>query len=163
MSMSESLEQAMNEQIRLEFASMYVYLQMAAHLDSENLAGFAHWMRLQAEEERSHAMKIFDYVLDRGNEVALRPLDAPKVDTSSPLAVFEQALAHEREVTGAIHALYRQATDESDYASFPLLQWFVEEQIEEESTVSTIVDRLRMAGGDATAVLLLDQELGSRS
>jgi ferritin len=163
MALSDELDEAFNDQIRLEFESMYVYLQMAAHFETVDLVGFASWMRLQAEEERAHAMKFFDFVIDRGSEVRLRALDAPKIDTSSPLAVVEQALEHEKTVTASIHRLYQLADGESDYASFPLLQWFISEQVEEEATVSHIVERVRRAGDDQSAILLLDNELGART
>jgi ferritin len=163
MALSEELDEAFNDQIRLEFESMYVYLQMAAHFETVDLVGFASWMRLQAEEERAHAMKFFDFVIDRGSEVRLRALDAPKIDASSPLAVVEQALEHEKAVTASIHRLYQLADGESDYASFPLLQWFISEQVEEEATVSHIVERVRRAGDDQSAILLLDNELGART
>lgn len=162
MAMNDELAQAYNDQINLEFESMYVYLQMAAHLDGQNLPGLARWMRVQAGEERQHAMRFFDFLLDRGVDITLQQIAAPEVDTSSTVAVFEQALAHEQKVSASIDALYRRATELADYASFPILQWFVDEQVEEESTVGQIVERLRMAGGDPSALLLLDSELGSR-
>ncbi len=162
MALSEKLTEAFNDQLGLEFEAMYVYLQMAAHFDAADLPGFARWMRLQAEEERDHAMRVFEFILDRGNEVQLRQLPAPSVETSSPLATFQQALEHEQRVTRAIHELYTAAIEEEDYASYPLLQWFVDEQTEEEATVGQIVRRLRRAGDDPSALLLLDQELGGR-
>lgn len=163
MALSDTLATSFNDQIRLEFESMYVYLQMTAHFEAENLTGFASWMRGQADEERLHAMKFFDFVLDRGNSVDLRAIDAPTVGGSSPLAVVEQALEHEQQVTAAIHDLYGQAVSESDYASYPLLQWFISEQIEEEATVSQIVERVRRAAEDPSALLIIDQELGARA
>jgi ferritin len=163
MPLSEDLAEAFNDQLGLEFEAMYVYLQMAAHFDASDLPGFARWMRLQADEERGHAMRLFDFILDRGSDVELRPLSSPKVDTSSPLATFRQALEHEQRVTRAIHDLYAAATAADDYASYPLLQWFIEEQTEEEATLGQIVQRLAMAGEDPSALLLLDQELGGRT
>lgn len=163
MSMDADLARAFNGQVNLEFESMYVYLQMAAHFECEDLPGFARWMRLQADEEREHAMRFFDFLLDRGVAVALQEIAAPEVDTSSPKAIFEQALEHERTVTSAIHDLYRRATDASDFASYPILQRFVDEQVEEEATVGQIVRRLAIAGDDASALLLLDSELGART
>lgn len=160
--MSSDLQDAFNDQITLEFASLYAYLQMAAFLEDANLPGFANWMRQQAEEERVHAMKFFDFVLDRGNQVELRVIDAPSADFTSPLSAFEASLAHEQKVTKAIHALYEQATEERDYESLPLLHWFIDEQVEEEATVSELIEQVAMAGDNGAALLLLDRELGTR-
>lgn len=160
--MSAKLQDKYNDQITLEFASSYAYLQMAAFFDDANLPGFANWMRQQAEEERVHAMKFFDFVLDRGNQVELRTIAAPSADYTSPLSVFEASLAHERTVTRSIHDLYAEATDEKDYESLPLLHWFINEQVEEEATVSELIEQIAMAGENGAALLLLDRELGTR-
>ena len=124
--------------------------------------GFANWMRQQAEEERTHAMKFFDFVLDRGNQVELRSVPAPSADYTSPLSVFEASLAHEQKVTRSIHDLYAKATDNKDYESLPLLHWFIDEQVEEEATVSELIEQIAMAGDNGAALLLLDRELGTR-
>ena len=160
--MSPKLQDAYNDQITLEFASSYAYLQMAAFLDDANLPGFANWMRQQAEEERVHAMKFFDFVLDRGNQVELRSIPAPSSDYTSPLSAFEASLAHEQKVTASIHELYGQATNEKDFESLPLLHWFITEQVEEEATVSELIEQIAMAGDNGAALLLLDRELGTR-
>lgn len=160
--MSPKLQDAYNDQITLEFASSYAYLQMAAFLDDANLPGFANWMRQQAEEERVHAMKFFDFVLDRGNQIELRSIPAPSSDYTSPLSAFEASLAHEQKVTASIHDLYSQANDESDFESLPLLHWFITEQVEEEATVSELIEQIAMAGDNGAALLLLDRELGTR-
>lgn len=160
--MSADLLDAYNEQITLEFASSYAYLQMAAYFDDANLPGFANWMREQAEEERTHAMKFFDFVLERGNQVELRAIPAPSGDFTSPLSVFEASLAHEQKVTRSIHDLYSRATEDKDYESLPLLHWFIDEQVEEESTVSELIEQVAMAGDNGAALLLLDRELGTR-
>lgn len=162
MAMSPKLQDAYNDQITLEFASSYAYLQMAAFLDDANLPGFANWMRQQAEEERVHAMKFFDFVLDRGNQVELRSIPAPSSDYTSPLSAFEASLAHEQKVTASIHELYGQATNEKDFESLPLLHWFITEQVEEEATVSELIEQIAMAGDNGAALLLLDRELGTR-
>ncbi len=162
MAMTAELQDAYNDQITLEFTSSYAYLQMAAFLDDSNLPGFANWMRQQAEEERAHAMKFFDFVLDRGNQVELRLIPAPSVDYTSPLSVFEASLVHEQKVTASIHDLYAQATEAKDYESLPLLHWFIDEQVEEESTVSELIEQIAMAGDNGAALLLLDRELGTR-
>lgn len=160
--MSPALQDAYNDQITLEFASSYAYLQMAAFFDDANLPGFANWMRRQADEERIHAMKFFRFVLDRGSRVELRAIPAPSVDYTSPLSVFEASLNHEQTVTRAIHDLYSRATEEKDYESLPLLHWFIDEQVEEEATVSELIEQIAMAGDNGAALLLLDRELGTR-
>ncbi len=163
MKMPDSLAGQFNQQITLELASSLAYLQMAAFLEARSLKGMAAWMRIQAEEERVHALKFFDYVLDRGNDVHIGGTDAPSMDFEKPVDVFRAALAQEEHVSAAIKDLYRAATDEADASSFPLLQWFLEEQVEEEATVSEIVDQLEMIGDDGGALLLLDRELGGRT
>ena len=160
--MSPDLQDAYNDQITLEFESSYAYLQMAAFFEEANLPGFANWMRQQAEEERVHAMKFFDFVLDRGNSVELRTITAPSADFTSPLSVFESSLAHEQKVTRSIHDLYSKATEAKDYESLPILHWFIDEQVEEEATVSELIEQISMAGDNGAALLLLDRELGTR-
>jgi ferritin len=163
MQMPSDLEAAFNDQITLELASSIAYLQMAAYLESQSLTGMASWMRIQSDEERAHAIKFFDFVLDRGNTVAIGEIQAPEAETASPVDAFRQALDQERHVSESIRQLYRKATDTLDAASFPLLQWFLQEQVEEEATVSEIIDRLELAGSDGTALLQLDRELGDRA
>lgn len=163
MKMPDSLAGQFNQQITLELASSLAYLQMAAFFESRSLKGMAAWMRIQSEEERLHALKFFDYVLDRGNDVQIGGTDAPSMAFEKPVDVFRAALAQEEHVSAAIKGLYRAATDEADASSFPLLQWFLEEQVEEEATVSEIVDQLEMIGDDGGALLLLDRELGGRT
>ncbi|HEU5314531.1 MAG TPA: ferritin [Chloroflexota bacterium] len=158
--------EALNDQLQLEFASAYLYLGMAAHFAAASLPGFAHWMRLQHEEEELHALKFFDYITQRGGRVALRAIEAPPSEPGeygSPLEVFERSLEHERLVTERIHGLYARAQEARDYPTLTFLQWFVTEQVEEESTVQEIVDRLRLAGGNSTALLFLDRELAGRA
>lgn len=162
MKLSDTLCDAYNTQIQLEFESAFVYLQMAADFEHRNMTGFASWMRTQAGEEQTHAMKFLDFVLDRGGAVQLRGVPASPVTPATPLEAFEVALRHEQRVSKAISDLYAAAFKEQDFASLPLLQWFVNEQIEEESTVSKIVERLRMVGDDGTGLLFLDRELGQR-
>jgi ferritin len=160
--MDYELQQAFNDQIRLEFASAYAYLQMAAWCDAADLKGFAAWMRAQWAEENAHAMKFIDYVLDRDGEVVLQGLEAPNADFASTLDLMEHALAHEQRVTAAIGALYASATRAGDFVSLPLLQWFLNEQVEEEASVRQIAAELRMIGDDSSALLLLDREMPSR-
>ena len=152
----------MNEQVKHELFSAYLYLSMAAHFDAANLNGFASWMRIQAGEEQEHAMKFFDHILDRGGKVELKAIDGPQVDFGTPLAVFEKVLAHEQQVTALIHKLYALAIKEADYASQIFLTWFVTEQVEEEKNASTIVETLKLIGDKSNAIYQLDHQLGKR-
>lgn len=160
--MSQELERAFNEQIDVELSSSLAYLQMSAYFADRNLNGMSSWMRAQADEERDHALRFLDFVLNRGNSVRLGAVEAPTADFDSAQAVFEAALEQEREVTKAIHELYRLATSEGDLGSVPFLQSFIEEQNEEEAMVETILERVSLAGGNAGAILILDSELGGR-
>jgi ferritin len=159
----DDLARAFNDQITMELASSIAYLQMAAHLDHENLVGMAQWMRMQSEEEKEHAHRFMKFVLDRGNPVRLEAIAAPKSDFESVESVFATSLAQEQAVTLAIHDIYRMASEQGDLASFPFLQTFIEEQNEEEAMVETILERVRLAGGESSAILILDRELGGRS
>jgi ferritin len=161
--LSDKLQKALNEQINSELFAAYQYLAMAEYFHAQNLDGFAHWMRLQREEEIAHAMKIFDFVLDRDGRVKLGAIAAPAAKFSSPRDVAKKALAHERKVTGQINALLEAAKKEKDYPTEALLQWFVIEQVEEEASALKIVERLEMAGDDSAALLMLDREMGSRT
>lgn len=161
--LSKGVEEAINNQIHHEFHSAYIYLSMSAYMEAANFPGFANWMRQQAKEEVNHAMKLFDYVNDRNGRVILKTLEQPPTDFKSVLATFEQAFEHEKKVTQMIHNLYELATRENDYATQVALQWFITEQVEEEATAMSVVDRLKIAGNDGAGLLLLDRELGSRS
>ncbi len=160
--LSQSFQEALNEHLKQEWYSSYLYLSMAAYCESINFPGFAHWMRLQADEEREHAMSFYRFILDRGGRVRLLAIPQPPTDFASPAAVFEQALAHEQEVTTMIDQLYSRATAEQDHASQVFLQDFVREQVEEEKTASEIVETLRMIGDNNVALLMLDRELARR-
>ena len=135
---------------------------MAAYCESANLPGFASWMRAQAREETEHAMKFYDFILDRNGRVVLRGIEGPVVEFGSPLEVFERALAHEQKVTAMINDLYGLAVRENDYASQAFLQWFVTEQVEEEKNTGDVVETLKMIGDKSEALFLLDRELGQR-
>lgn len=163
MKLSETLQAAFNRQILMEFESVYAYLQMSADLEKENWSGFARWMHVQSQEEWVHATKFTDFVLQRGGAVRLEALAAPLTGFASPLEAFEAALGHERRVSASIHALYGQAMAENDFSSLPLLQWFVNEQVEEEDSVNRIVERMRKVGSDNTGLLILDSGISSRS
>jgi ferritin len=160
--LAKAVQDAMNEQIKTEFYSAYQYLSMAAYCESVNLPGFAHWMRIQAREEVQHAMKFYDFILDRGGRVLLQAINQPVIEFGSPLEVFEQALENEQEVTATINDLYGLAVEENDYASQAFLQWFVTEQVEEEKNAGDVVETLKMVGHGSEALFLLDRELASR-
>ena len=160
--LGKAVEEAMNEQIKNELFSAYQYLSMAAYCESENLPGFAQWMRAQSREETGHAMKFYDFILERNGRVVLRAIDGPVVEFGSPLEVFEQALEHEKKVTAMINDLYGLAVRENDYASQTFLQWFVTEQVEEEKNAGDVVETLKMVGDKSEALFLLDRELGQR-
>ena len=160
--LGKAVEEAMNEQIKNELFSAYQYLSMAAYCESENFPGFAQWMRAQSQEETEHAMKFYDFILERNGRVVLQGIDGPLVEFGSPLEVFEQALEHERRVTAMINDLYGLAVGENDYASQTFLQWFVTEQVEEEKNAGDVVETLKMVGDRSEALFLLDRELGQR-
>ena len=161
--MNQDVLQGINKQINREFYAAYLYLAMSAHFETRSLEGFAGWMLAQAREEKNHAMRLYDHLVERGVQVELGPIDAPGTDFGSPLEIFEAALEHERRVTEWIHELYDAAVDAHDHAAQLVLEWFVTEQVEEEDSVGTIVDQLRMAGDNQAAILMLDRELGARA
>ena len=160
--LSKKLLKEINEQINKELYSAYLYLAMAAHFENASLPGFAHWMRKQAEEETEHAMKFFDYVVDRGGKVQLEAIEKPPTEFENPTAVAEQVLEHERFVTSRINLLYSIAVEDKDFASQSFLNWFVDEQVEEEKNVSAIVDSLKMTGEKGNSLFMLDQHLAKR-
>jgi ferritin len=159
----KAMQEAMNEQINKEFFSSYLYLSMAAYFEDKNLTGFAHWMRLQADEEREHAMKFYNYILDAGGRVYLKAIDAPETDWKSNLQVAEQVAEHEGKVTASIHDLYALALEEKDYAAQVMLHWFISEQVEEEKNAAELVAKLKLIEERGTAVLMLDHRLAKRS
>ena len=163
MKMSEKLAEAFSEQVTLELSSSVAYLQMSAWFDSIDLPGMASWMRTQSEEERLHALRFMDFVLDRGNKLVIGERAKPKSEFDSPKGVFEAALAQEQLTTNSIRNLYLRASDEKDVESYPLLDWFLTEQVEEESTVQKILGQLGHAGRDGSALLMLDREMGART
>jgi len=161
--MNDRIQAGFNDQINEELFSSYVYLGMTAHFEAMNLEGFATWMRLQAQEELVHAMRLFDHINRRGGRVVLESIGKPPSEFGTPLQVFEKALAHEQHITGCIHKLYKVALDEGDYPAQMELQWFIDEQVEEEENAGRVVDQLKLAGDDKVALLMLDRELGQRS
>jgi ferritin len=161
--LSPKIQDALNSQINAELYSSYLYLSMSAYCDSQNLAGMANWMRIQAQEEHGHAMKFFDFVNERDGRVVLTQIEAPKTEWTSPLNVFEETLAHEQKVTGLINGLVDLSLEEKDHASNTFLQWFVTEQVEEEATAKSILDKLKLIGDNPVALYMLDGELGQRT
>ncbi len=160
--MGKSMEQALNGQINHEIYSFYLYLAMAAYLEGLNFKGMAKWMRVQANEEMGHAMRIFDFLHERGASVTLLAIDQPQTKWGSIPAAFKAAAAHERSITKKIHALVDKAAAEKDHATTNFLQWFVKEQVEEEATLVPIVARLDAIGDHVGALYFLDHELGKR-
>ena len=159
----KAMQDATNEQINKELYSAYLYLSMAAYFEGKNLPGFAHWMRLQADEEREHAMKFYDFILERGGQVLLKAIAAPTAEWKSNLEVAEEVAAHEAKVTASIHELYELALKEKDYAAQVMLQWFITEQVEEEKNAAELVAKLKMIEERGTAVLMLDHRLEKRN
>ena len=157
-----SVEQAINEQIQAEFDSAYLYLAMSAKFNEMGLGGFAHWLRLQWEEETAHALKFYDFLLSRDGKIELGPLKKPEVSFDTPLEAFEQVLAHEQYITGRINELYSLAEEHRDYPLRTLLHWFIDEQVEEEDSARAVIDTLRLIGDSGSNLFLLDRELGAR-
>lgn len=162
MALTKELEDALNAQVTLELESAHQYLALSAWLEGEGLPGMAHWMRLQSGEENEHAMKFFEFLVDRNASVKLGPLPAPRTEFASVVDVFRASLSAEQRVTAAINGIYAIAVDTRDFASYPLLDWFVNEQVEEEATVQQIIDDLERIEGNGHALLMLDRELGGR-
>lgn len=157
------LLEKLNQQIANELHASHLYLAMAAYFDAQDYPGMAAWMRVHAEEEREHAMKFYQHIDHRGGQVELHAIEKPPAKFKGPSDVFEQALKHEREVTKQIHELYEAARDEKDYALQVFLNWFVEEQAEEEDLFATTLAKVKRVESEATGLMLMDQELGSRT
>jgi ferritin len=154
---------ALNEQIKHELQSAYAYLKMSAECATARLKGSAHWLRRQWEEELGHAMKLLEYVIERGSKVDLKSIEEPRFEFKSLTDVFEQVLRNEQKVTADINALYEQSVRERDYAAQAFLQWFVTEQVEEENNAQEILDTLRVVGDRGTALLMVDRQLAQRT
>jgi len=160
--LSERMQEALNRQVNAEFYASYLYLSMSTYFEEKNLPGFANWMRVQAQEEVTHAMRIYNHIVERGGRVKLAAIDAPPTEWDSPLDAFRAAYGHERKVTGMINDLVDMAVEEKDHASNAMLQWFVTEQVEEEQQTNGYVRMLELAGESPHALLMLDRELGAR-
>jgi len=159
---SEKIQDAFNKQINAETFSAYLYLSMAAYFDEMNLGGFSTWMKCQAQEEMVHAMKFYDFIIERGGRVKLTAIGAPEISWASPLAAFEAAYSHEQLVSSLINNLVDLAIEERDHASKPFLDWFVTEQVEEEATADGVVQQLKLIEGAPQGLFMLDRELGQR-
>jgi ferritin len=158
----QRMQSAMNEQIQHELSSAYLYLAMAADLHAKSLDGMAQWMKVQAQEELVHAMRFYDHIVSRNGRVELKELPKPAGEWASPLAAFQAAYEHEQFITGRIDELVKLAREENDNAGWTMLQWFVTEQIEEESSTSKVVDMLSLIGDSGHGLLMADRELGTR-
>lgn len=158
----ENIQNELNKQINAEMYSAYLYLSMSAFFESIDLKGFANWLQVQAQEEMTHAMKFYNYVFERGGRVILSAIDAPPKQWASPLEVFEHTLQHEQKVTGLINSLVDLSADEKDHATYNFLQWFVAEQVEEESSANEMVQKLKLVAGEKGGLFMLDKDLGQR-
>jgi ferritin len=159
----KNIQDEINEQITREIYSSILYLSMAGYFTAKNLTGFANWMRIQAKEEMDHAMKMFDYVLDRGGETKINTIEAPPENWDSPLAIIEATYEHEKKVTEYINHLAELAINERDHATNNLMQWFVDEQVEEEASVDEILSRMKMMEGFPGGLIMIDTELAKRT
>jgi ferritin len=160
--MDEKMIDALNSQLNAELYSSYLYLSMGTYFESMDMSGFSNWMRVQAQEELSHAMKIHDYVIQRGDRVILTRIDSPPTEWESPVDAFEHVYAHEQKVTALINQLVNLAISLGDHATNNFLQWFVAEQVEEEESSSGVLKKVRMANESSSGILMLDNELAQR-
>ncbi len=160
--LSKKIEQAINKQINAELASAYLYLGMSAYFNEVSLVGFANWMRAQYDEELFHAMKMYDYVLERGGNISLDTVQAPPQAWNNIIEVFEAVLAHEQKITQSINRLVTLAMSEQDHATVNFLQWFVDEQVEEEASVSELLAQIKLVGGQGSGLFMLDREAAQR-
>ncbi len=160
--LTEKMQAALNHQIKEELESGYVYLAMSAESDRLGLPGFANWFKTQYGEELAHADRFFSYVLERNGEVELHPLARPEVGGETPLSLFEKALAHEQHITSCIFKLKDLAREESDHATDVFLEWFVNEQVEEEASTNEVLDQLRLVDGSPNGLFMIDRELAGR-
>ena len=162
--LGKKMQDLMNNQIQAEIYSANMYLAMSVYCEAQNFKGAGNWLKIQYNEEISHAMKFVNYILERGGEVEIKAIDAPPVKYGSLLKVFEEVLAHEKKVTALIHNLYEVALKEKDYAAQVFLQWFIEEQVEEEANASEILGKLEMVGEkNINGVMYVDKELARRA
>lgn len=162
MVIKEKIQDAVNRQINREIYSAYLYLSMQSYFESVSLKGFANWMKIQVQEEWSHAMKLYDYLFQRGGRVILQPIEVPPSEWSSPLDVFEKTYEHEQAVTSLINDLVELSDSEKDHATYNMLQWFVSEQVEEEDNVSNLIEKIKLMKDAPGGLFMLDKELATR-
>ncbi len=160
--MNKKIEQAINDQIREELYSSYLYLSIAAYCESLSFKGFANWFTVQAKEELDHAMGFYNYVHERGGKVVLQAIDQPPADFKGHLHVFEESLKHEQHITERINGLFKLATEENDYAFQSFVKWYIDEQVEEEANANEMIDKLKQVGDSGPALYMLDKELQTR-
>lgn len=161
--LTDRMHKALNDQLQAEFFSAYLYLSMSAYFEDEGLEGMANWMTIQFQEEQSHALKFYRYITERGGKVELQAIEKPKNEWEGALNVFEEALEHERMISGRINDLADLAIQEKDHATHNMLQWFIAEQVEEEANVESIVGQLRMVGGQGHGIFMIDREMRGRT
>jgi len=159
---NKKIEKAINDQINAELYSSYLYLSMASDVEEKSLAGFGHWMKCQAQEELMHAMKMYDYIVERGGRVTMKAIAGPETKWKTPLAMVEQVYKHEQHVTALINAIMDLAIKEKDHATVNFLQWFVKEQVEEESSADEILQKLKLIGGKGDGLFMIDKDLATR-
>lgn len=159
---NKRMQDAINEQIKFELYSANLYLAMSAYIEGKNLKGIAHWLRVQYEEETFHALKLYDYLKNREGQVIIQSIDAPPSEFGTPLETFEKVLEHEQHVTAGINKLYKIAIEENDFAAQIFLQWFVNEQMEEEASASEVIGKMKLIGDRGVDLLYLDTELSAR-
>jgi ferritin len=161
--LTDNMRKALNDQLQAEFFSAYLYLSMSAYFEDKGLDGMANWMQVQFQEEQSHALKFFRYIVERGGRPELQAIEKPQRDWDSPQAAFEASLEHERMISGRINDLADLAVKEKDHPTHNMLQWFISEQVEEEATVEAIVTQLRLVKGEGAGLFMIDREMKSRS
>lgn len=159
---NENVKNVLNEQVNKELYSAYLYLSMSAYFSDLGLLGFANWMRVQTQEETAHAMFIYDFLIDRGEKVILTAIETPPTSWNNPLHAIEEALKHEIYVTGLINNIVSVAEEVKDRATMSYMNWFVDEQVEEEANAKEIIDKLKLIGDDKSALYLLDKDLSAR-
>jgi ferritin len=159
----EKIEKALNQQLNQELYAFYLYLSMSAHFESMNLNGFANWMRFQAEEEKTHGLKFYDYILQANGKIDLKQIEAPKKSWKSVQEIFEDTYNHEKKVTESIYDIVDLSISERDHATHIFLQWFVSEQVEEEATALKILEKIKLIGDNQGALFIFDREMGSRT
>jgi ferritin len=160
--LKENVQDALSGQLNAEMYSSYLYLSMSSYFSSTDLAGFANWMRCQAKEELMHAMKLYDYINERGGRIILKPIEGPATEWKSPQDAFEHTYRHEQKVTGLINDLVDLAIVEKDHATNNFLQWFVSEQVEEEASASDVLQKVKRVGDNTSSLFMLDTELAQR-